>query len=256
MIVFHFCYCFFFHLKRFQDIYLSQQTKCRCIQVSREQAWQTTAHSPRINGRYEQLCWGSTDGATGVKQLSALAARGEKMLLNQEGFSKQPLAAGQLKAQGSKVAVSSNGGHLFGCHGSTGEPWVGDQASQNISPGMKKNSTTGSISGMSTTHGHSLTTHVTTTRVYPYSTPVFTLLCLLCSSVSEGCPRKNAEAERRRKNLKEQPWPASARSSVLVFVRMSQGRAFFFCFVLFFAFFVLVEGDTRAAPVLQVPPDW
>lgn len=34
----------------------------------------------KIDGRY-------THGATGVKQLSALAALGEKMLLNQEGFS-------------------------------------------------------------------------------------------------------------------------------------------------------------------------
>lgn len=33
-----------------------------------------------IDGRY-------THGATGVKQLSALTALGEKMLLNQEGFS-------------------------------------------------------------------------------------------------------------------------------------------------------------------------
>lgn len=79
-----------------------------------------------IDGRYSQLHASSTDAAAGVKQLSALAAPGGKMLLNQEGFSNSPLSARQHKARGGqKVTVSSNGSHLFGCHGSTGEPWVG-----------------------------------------------------------------------------------------------------------------------------------
>lgn len=52
----------------------------------------------KIDGRYTQLCASSTDGATGVKQLSALAALGEKMLLNQEGFSN----SSSHKAQGVK----------------------------------------------------------------------------------------------------------------------------------------------------------
>lgn len=53
-----------------------------------------------IDGGYSQLCASSTDGATGVKQLSALAAPGGKMLLNQEGFSNSPLSARQHKARG------------------------------------------------------------------------------------------------------------------------------------------------------------
>lgn len=98
-------------------------TNCCCIQVSREQAWQTTAHCVRIYGRYEQLCRSSTDGATGVKQLSALAAPGEKMLLNREGFSNSPSLQGNSKPRG---------------HGS---PWAAMEAiclvvmAQQVSPG-------------------------------------------------------------------------------------------------------------------------
>lgn len=54
----------------------------------------------KMDGRYTQLCTSSTDGATGVKQLSALAAPGEKMLLNQEGFSNSPSLQGNTKPGG------------------------------------------------------------------------------------------------------------------------------------------------------------
>lgn len=53
-----------------------------------------------IDGRYSQLCASSTDGATGVKQLSALATPGGKMLLNQEGFSNSPSLQGNTKPGG------------------------------------------------------------------------------------------------------------------------------------------------------------
>lgn len=123
--------------------------------------------------------------------------------------------------------MSSDGSHLFGCHGSTGEPWVGDQASQNISPGKKRNSTIGSISGMSTTHGHSLTTHVTTTRVYPYSTPCSHYSVCFVALWGEAAPKKCWSREKEKK-WKEQPWPPSVHSLVFVFLWMSQGRDFFF----------------------------
>lgn len=88
-----------------------------------------------IDGRNTQLRASSTDAATGVKQLSALAAPGGGGDVIDPGrLFKQPLSARQHKARGVMgVTMSSNGSHLFGCHGSTGEPWVG--GFQNISPG-------------------------------------------------------------------------------------------------------------------------
>lgn len=76
------------------------------------------------------------------------------MLLGQERLPKRPPPLpprqGNSKAPtGSEFTSSSNGSHLFGCHGSTGEPrgFGGGQdgkggrvrrASQNISPGKKR----------------------------------------------------------------------------------------------------------------------
>lgn len=55
-----------------------------------------------IDGRNTQLRASSTDAATGVKQLSALAAPGGgEMLLTQEGFSNSPSLQGNTKPGGS-----------------------------------------------------------------------------------------------------------------------------------------------------------
>lgn len=56
----------------------------------------------KMDGRYAQLCASLTDRATGVKQLSALAAPGVggvggEVLLNQEGFSNSPSLQGNTK---------------------------------------------------------------------------------------------------------------------------------------------------------------
>lgn len=137
---------------------------------------------------YTQLCCSSADGATGVKQLSALAAAaaggGAGDVIEPGRLPKQRPSAGQLKAPlGSEFTVSSNGSHLFGCHGSTGERWEGggcgcagrrgwggrSRPLKTSRPARKENSTAGSVPGMSTTHGH-FTHH---TR---HNKPVFTLL--------------------------------------------------------------------------------
>lgn len=217
--------------------------------MSREQAWQTTAHCVRIYGRYEQLCRSSTDGATGVKQLSALAAPGEKMLLNREGFSNSPSLQGNSKPRG---------------HGS---PWAAMEAiclvvmAQQVSPGWgtrllktsrpagKKNSTTGSISGMSTTHGHSLSTHVTTTCVYPYSTPCSHYSVCFVALWGKAAPLKKCWGRKKEKKIGKNNHGHHRCTALCLFL--------FECHRVGFCFFSsLVGGDSRAAPVLQVPPDW
>lgn len=114
------------------------------------------------------------DGATGVKQLSALAAAGEKMLLNQKGSPNSLVSAGQAKAWKSKVKASGNRRYLFGCQGSTGEPWVWEnKASQNISPSTEKSflkNSTHRLSRRNAHHTRSLTHHTChNTQVYPDS---------------------------------------------------------------------------------------
>lgn len=124
------------------------------------------------------------DGATGVKQLSALAAAGEKMLLNQKGSPNSLVSAGQAKAWKSKVKASGNRRYLFGCQGSTGEPWVWEnKASQNISPSTEKSflkNSTHRLSRRNAHHTRSLTHHTChNTPVYPDSSQCshYVLLC-------------------------------------------------------------------------------
>lgn len=134
----------------------------------------------RIDGRYTQLCASSTDGATGVKQLSALAAPGEKMLLNQEGFSNSPSHKARGGHRSPRAAMEAICLDVTVQQVSPG--WKGVSKHLTRQKGEKKNrkySTTGSISGMSTTHGHSVSTHVTTNPCLPLFQPVFALLCLL-----------------------------------------------------------------------------
>lgn len=155
------CFAFIF-LKRFKA----------CVQVWRGQ---DVTNDCKTDGSYTQLCASSADGATGVKQLSALAALGEKMLLNREGFSN----SSSHKARGGQRSPRA-----------AMEAICLDVTVQQVSPGRgiskhlarqrKKNeSTAGSISGMSTTHGHSVSTHVTTNPCLPSFPPAFALLCLL-----------------------------------------------------------------------------
>lgn len=221
---------------------------CQRIQVSREQAWQMTAHCVRIYGRYEQLCCSSTDRATGVKQLSALAAPGEKMLLNQEGFSNSPSLQGNSKPRGERSLWAAMEAICLVVMAQQVSPGWGTWLLKTSHPARKENSTTGSISRMSTTHGHSLTTHVTTTRVYPYSTTCSHYS--VCFELCEGrLPLQKKMLKQRQGGKKmQQPRPPSVHCSLLVFVWMSQGWVFFSP--------PLVQADTRAAPVLQVPPDW
>lgn len=224
-------------LKRFPDRYNSCslwhapkiRIYCQCIQVSREQAWQTTAHCLRIYGRYEQLCCSSTDRATGVKQLSSLAAPGEKMLLNQDGFSNSPSLQGNSKPRGERSLWAAMEAICLVVMAQQVSPGWGTRLLKTSHPARKENSTTGSISRMSTTHGHSLTTHVTTTRVYPYSTTCSHYS--VCFELCEGrlpLQKKMLEQRQGEKKCKEQPWPPSAHCSLLVFVWMSQGWGFFF----------------------------
>lgn len=141
-------------------------TACCCIQVSKQQAL-TVVTGCLIDKR---SCVGALgEGATGVKQLSALAAPGEKMLLNQEGSSKRPSLQGSWKPRGQRSPQAAMEANLFGCHGSTGEPWVSDS---NIS---KKITPEGSASGMSTTHVHSSQQPVFTQRPCRVRSTLFAL---------------------------------------------------------------------------------
>lgn len=152
------------------------------------------------------------------------------MLLDQERLPKRPPPLpppqGNSKAPaGSEFTASSNGSHLFGCHGSTGEPrgcgragqaraGEGGEAgfSKHLTRQEKKTAPQASVSGMSTTHGHSLThhTHVTTTRVYPRFRPGARsrYRCLLLSLWRGGprgaapFPRENAEGRKNSGNNK------------------------------------------------------
>lgn len=152
----------------------------------------------KIDGRYTQLCASSTDGATGVKQLSALAALGEKMLLNQEGFSN----SSSHKAQG--------------CQRS---PWAAmeaiclDVTVQQVSPGWgiskhltrqkRKKREHHRLNIRNVHHTRSLSQH---TR---HNKPVFTLIparvraALFALSLERGghpWKNENAEAERGKEN--------------------------------------------------------
>lgn len=200
-------------LKRLQDGYNSCSfchshkilTYCQCIQVSRKQAWQTTAHCVRIYGRYEQLCCSSTDGATGVKQLSALAAPGEKMLLNQEGFLNSPSLQGKSKPRGQRSLWAAmeaiclvvmaqqvspgcggwGGGPGFSKHLTRQEKKIAPQAQYQECPPH------------TVTHSAHTSQQPVFTRIPPHvHTAVFAL-----SFVREGCPskRKCWSGEREKK---------------------------------------------------------
>lgn len=96
--------------------------------MSREQA---VTNDLRLVWRYVEAnssVGAQRDETTGVKQLSALAASGEKMLLNQEASSTGPSLQGSSKPRGQR-SVSAEIEAICLVVGSTGEPWVGDWAS-------------------------------------------------------------------------------------------------------------------------------
>lgn len=184
-----------------------------------------TRHDKRLWDRWETYAVGSTDGATGVKQLSALAAPGGEDVIEPGRLFKQPLSARQHKARG--VIRSPRAAMEAICL---------DVTVQQVSPGWgiskhlthpkkkeKRYSTTGLIWGMSTTHGHSVSTHTSQqSRVYPFSTP--RSHCSACFERGEGRPplesRKCWGKKRKdgRKGVEKQPRPPWLRCSMIVFV--------------------------------------
>lgn len=96
--------------------------------MSREQA---VTNDLRLVWRYVEdnsSVEAQRDETTGVKQLSALAASGEKMLLNQEASSTGLSLQGSSKPRGQR-SVSAEIEAICLVVSSTGEPWVGDWAS-------------------------------------------------------------------------------------------------------------------------------
>lgn len=140
----------------------------------------------------------SRDGATGVKQLSTLAARG-KMLLNQRDFTNTPALQGD-SHWGQRSFPAAMEAICFVVRAQQVSQGRG-KTSQNISPDKKI--APGSMSGIPTTHRHSLTTHVTTSSVY-LLLRTFTEFCLLRSFVLKNCPDAKKKKE-KRKAKKEQP---------------------------------------------------
>lgn len=171
------------------------------------------------------------DGATGVKQLSALAAAGVRgrcyWTKKASKAASNPLhlcplrGATQRPPRGSEFTASSNGSHLFGCHGSTGEPrgcgevvggggggggWgkaVGvGQASQNISTGKKRKQHCRLQRQECPPHtaARSLATHTSQQPVFtPDSAPVLALpLCLLLSLWQSGGRRSSRSPPHRK----------------------------------------------------------
>lgn len=159
--------------------------------------WQTTAHYAKDIQEIISSCvvaqWG---GATGVKQLSTLAAAGcvEDVIgpgkASKAASAPRPLGrATQRPPQGqsSQLAameviclvvtaqqVSPGAGGVASGRGRMrwgGQGEVG--LSKHLTRQEKKTAPQASVSGMSTTHGHSLIhhTHVTTTSVYPQFRP-------------------------------------------------------------------------------------
>lgn len=155
-----------------------------------------------IDGRYSQLYASSTDRAAGVKQLSALAAPGGKMLLNQEGFSNSPLSARQHKARGGqKVTMSSNGSHLFGCHSSTGEPWVGGEDFKTPHPAKKKGKKKKHhcrLNSRNVHHTWPLSQHTRHNKAVFTRSPACVHAALLALSVERGEGGEGAPLQRRK----------------------------------------------------------
>lgn len=160
-------------------------------------------HCVRIYGRHEQLCCSSTHGATGVKQLSALAAPGEKMLLNQEGFSNSPSLQGNSKPRGQRSLRAA-----------MEVIWLVVMAQQ-VSPGwgtrLLKTSHPARKEIAPQAQYQECPPHMVTHSPHTSQQPVFTLIpphvhttLFALSFASEGCPskRKCWSGKREKKNGK------------------------------------------------------
>lgn len=172
------------------------------------------------------------------------------MLLNQEGFSSSPSLQGNSKPRGQRSLEAAMEAICLVVTAQQVSPGWGTRLLKTSHPSRKKNSTTGSISGMSTTHGHSLTTHVTTTRVYPYSTPCshYTVCFVASERRLPPAPHKKMLKQWGEKNGKNNRGHRRCTARCLFLFECHR--------VKFFFPLSLVEGDSRAAPVLRVPPDW
>lgn len=244
----NYCFCPFFKCKKSYKVSkTSIQSAFRCPENKPDKrllfVW----------GYMEDMssCVGAlTDGATGVKQLSALAALREKMLLNQEGFSNSPSLQGNSKPMGQRWLWAAMEAICLVVMAQQVSPGWGTGLLKTSHPTRKKNSTRGSITGMSTTHGHSLTTHVTTTRVYPYSTPCSHYCVCFVALWGKAAPQKMLKQREGEKKMERTTMTTMGAQLSACFCLNVTGSSFFFFFL------PLVKGDTRAAPVLQVPPDW
>lgn len=147
------------------------------------------------------------------------------MLLNQEGFSNSPLSAGQLKAQGSEVSVSSNGSHLFGCHGSTGEPLGGG-------PGFSKHLTQQGKKIAPQAQYQECPPHTVTHSPHTSQQPVFTLIPsrvhTAVFALRGGCPVKMLKQREGEKMERITRATIGAQLSVCFCLNVTGSRFFIF----------------------------
>lgn len=162
-------------------------TSCCCIQLSKQRAVtdDSTLCEDREEDRSGAVGAQGGNGVTGVKQLSSLAAPGEKMLLNQEGVSHSSPLLGDSKPWGQRSQRAAMEAICLVVRAQQVSPGQGDLATQNISPGKRKRKYPHShgIRNVRLTHTlvHSPhTRHNNPCLLLLY--PEFTL-CLLCSDV-------------------------------------------------------------------------
>lgn len=174
-----------------------------------------TAHYAKIYGGSKRLWCSSEDGATGVKQLSALAALGETRLLNQEGLSKSPSLQGNSKPRGRRSPWAAMGAICFVV------------MVQQVSPARRKISPQAQY--------QECPPHTVTHSAHTSQQPMFTLIpphahTTVCFELCKRSPpvqKKMLNKRAGEKKWKEQPWPPLVLCSMLVFVWMSQGWVFF-----------------------------
>lgn len=201
------------------------------LMCPKNKPWRTTAYCVGIYVRYEQLCWSSRDGATGVKQLSTLAALGEKMLLNQEGFSNSPSLQGNSKLRGQRSLWAAMEAICLVVMAQQVSPGWGTRLLKTSHPARKKIAPEAQYQECPP---HTVT-HSPHTRhnnpCLPVFHPVFTLLCLLCSFVREGCPEKMLKQREEEKMERTTMATIGAQLSVCFCLNVT-GSSFSFSFFL------------------------
>lgn len=111
--------------------------------------------------------------------------------------------------------MSSNGSHLFGCHGSTGEPWVGGFKTSHPAKEKKMRAPQAQYQECPP---HTVTQSAHTsqqTRVYPYSSPGSR--CSVCFELGEGRPplEKGKMLRQKEKEGKKMGGTATATAAEL-----------------------------------------